>query len=79
MVGIAVLVRGATEHVATKSIVRQYKEGPLVVDCQAPSTGCIFRKHRVVDCPRAGVEESSTQSNCERSGHTAQKGYSVKV
>lgn len=40
--GIAVLIRGAAEHVATEAIVPEQKERPLVVDGQAPSTGCVF-------------------------------------
>lgn len=66
MTAIAVMVRGATEYVAMKGSVPQYEERPLVVNGQAPSSGCVFPKHCVVDSPSAGVVEGSTLFNCKR-------------
>ena len=70
--GIAVLVRGATERVATECIVPQRKGRPFVIDCQAASAGCVFQEHGVRDFPCAGVVQGSTQSNCSKGVQTGQ-------
>lgn len=65
--GIAVLVEGATERVATECSVPLHKRRPFVVDCQAACPSCISHENSVVNFPCAGVVEGSTQFNCEMS------------